>query len=328
MSTSQNLPDPTDKDALRGWMRERRAKAPGHEPVRSTAELAAAQHERLLRAIGSDAGADYVSAPRRCLQLTLDGPPVREHRIESAVLGRWLTALQDAVSAIAHALDDRRPTHDSGPVPKEIQRATRLYSAAVFPSSYGMVLEEAQPEAEAALPGLGPVETLLDKAVCAVLDITDRAGSGTGAEDAVIETALPFGSRAFNRLADLTGVLADSGADVRLTWRSPHSGTRISALGVESARRCREALRAARIEESETRLIGTVVGGSKARRTVEVETPDHRMITARVDQEVTGLLKAYAGREVAAQLLVATVRSPHGREHHSFVLLGLELTQD
>ncbi|MFD7617714.1 hypothetical protein [Streptomyces sp. NPDC059802] len=264
---------------------------------------------------------------RRSLRLALDGPPVRDHRIEASVLGGWLTALQTAVTSVAHALDDQRPTHDSGPVPREIQRATKLYSSAVFPSSYGMVLEEAPPEAQQELPHVATVESLLDRAMSTLLDLTDRAESGDGAEEAVLAAALPLGRRAAGHLAQLTGVVADADAGVRLTWQSPHAGLRSSSLSSSGAQRCRETLGAADFAHHSDILTGTVVGGSKVRKTVEIEVPRRGVVTVRADREVTALLSAFANRTVLAEVMVTTARSPLGREHHSYLLIDLELAE-
>ncbi|MFF7146001.1 MULTISPECIES: hypothetical protein [Streptomyces] len=329
MNTPQNLPDPSDKEALRAWMRANRGKTPGHEPVRSADELAAAQRRKLQKAVGLSTGRAEAGPARRSLRLALEGTPVREHHVESSVLGHWLVSFQETVTTIAHALDESRPTHDYGPLPQAVRKATRLYAAATFPSSYGMVLEEAPADDdELPLPEVASTESLLDRAMGTVLDITDRAEAGPGAVDAVIETALPLGGRVFNRLAELTEVLADSGADISLTWSSPYSGVRASRLGTGSAQRCRDALRAAQPEERQELLVGMLVGGSMLRRTVEIETTDQGVITARVDHEVPSLLGAYANHRITAEVLVSTVRSPHGREHHSYVVLNLSLYEN
>ncbi|MCX4584992.1 hypothetical protein [Streptomyces sp. NBC_01481] len=326
MNAPQSLPDPSDRQALLAWLQANRAKAAGHAPVHSLAELASAQNRRLRNAIvhGQLIDQGQQDTLRRSLWLALDGPPVRDHRVESAVLGGWLTALQAAVTSVAHALDDQRPTHDSGPVPKEIQRATKLYSAAVFPSSYGMVLEEAPPEAQQELRDVGPTESLLDRTMSTILDLADKAESGAGSEDAILATALPLGRRASGHLSTLSGVVADADARVRLTWQSPHSGLRSSTLSSDGAQRCRQTLRAAEFEDREDTFVGTVVGGSKVRGTVEVEIAEHEVITVRADREVTALVRAYADRRVRARVLVTTARSPLGREHHSYLLLDLE----
>ncbi|WP_328871475.1 hypothetical protein OHT76_15870 [Streptomyces sp. NBC_00287] len=328
MNTPQNLPDPSDKKALRAWMQANRGKAPGHDPVRSADDLAASQRRKLLKAVGLATGDAKAGPARRSLRLALEGAPVREHRVESSVLGQWLISFQETVSTIAHALDESRPTHDYGPLPHAVRKATRLYAAATFPSSYGMVLEEAPTsEHELPLPDMASAQSLLDRAMGTVLDITDRAEAGPGAIDAVIETALPLGGRVFNRLAELTDVLAVSGADIGLTWSSPYSGVRASRLGSSSAQRCRDALRAVQPEEDQKRLVGRLVGGSMLRGTVEIETADRGVITARVNREVTSLLSAYANRQITAEVLVSTVRSPHGREHHSYAVLDLSLDE-
>ncbi|MGW8885231.1 hypothetical protein [Streptomyces sp. NPDC055749] len=331
MNAPQNLPDPSDRQALLAWLQANRSKAPGNAPVHSLGELATAQHRRLRNAMAhgrplGDQGQQ--DALRRSLCLALDGPPVRDHRIESSVLGGWLTALQTAVTSVAHALDDQRPTHDSGPVPKEIQRATKLYSSAVFPSSYGMFLEEAPPEAQQELHDVGTMESLLDRAMSTILDLTDKAESGAGAEDAILAAALPLGRRASGHLSLLSGVVADADARVRLTWQSPHAGLRTSTLSSDGAQRCRQTLRAAVFEDLEDTLLGTVVGGSKVRGTVEIEVADRGVVTVRADREVTALLSAYANRTVRTKVLVTTARSPLGREHHSYLLLDLELDDE
>ncbi|MFD4348584.1 hypothetical protein ACFWQ6_27565 [Streptomyces coelicoflavus] len=326
MNSPQNLPNPSDKEALRAWMQANRDKADGRHPLHSADEFVAAQRRKLLKAAGYETSSTEADTGRRSLRLALEGTAVREHRMESSVLGQWLTHFQEAVTTVAHALDESRPTHDYGPLPQAVRRATRLYAAATFPSSYGMVLEETPTDDDALpLPEVASTESLLDRAMGTVLDITDRAEAGPGAIDAVIEAALPLGGRVFNRLADLTEVLADSGTDVSLTWSSPYSGVRASRLGSRNAQRCRDALRAAQPEERSERLAGRLVGGSMLRGTVEIETADRGVITARVDHEVTSLLSAYANRRITAELLVSTVRSPHGREHHSYVVLNLAL---
>jgi hypothetical protein len=292
------------------------------------AEFSASQHRRLLEMFSPGPQESDLRPEVRTLRFALDGKAVQGHRVESGVLGRWLTAFQDTITAVANALDDRRTAHDSGPVPKSIQRETRLFTTAVFPSSYGMVLEEERPDAADGIFDFGPEETLLDRAMNLVLNVTDHADKGAGAEEAVITEALPLGNRVFTRLTDLTALLANSGADVKLTWSSPYSGVRVSRLDSENARYSWEALRTALVEEREEMLQGMLIGGSPLRGTIEIKPADHGVVTARVEGEVTPLLTSHVGREVVAQVLVFTARSPHGREHHSYVLRNLELRSD
>lgn len=327
MNNPGGLPDPTDPDALRAWLEARRETPEGVPPVRTLAELQAAQRKRLLRQlndgdsprpVGSDA------ARRPLLRFALDGPPVKNHRIESAVLGDWLRAFQTAVQSVAYALDDLRPTYDSGPVPKEIQRVTKLFSGPVFASSYGMVLEGTPTQSQDELPGIGNSDELLDRAINRILDVTDRAGSGPGAEDAVLDMALPLGRRVISHLSELSNVLAATGADVTLTWESQTTETRTSRLSSDGADRCRKALRAAEVEENTQRLHGTLVGGSKIRGVVEIEAAGEGVVVARtLKQDVTRHLAAYADRQVVADVSVLTARSPLGREHRSYTLIDL-----
>ncbi|MEV6735468.1 hypothetical protein AB0N14_00440 [Streptomyces sp. NPDC051104] len=325
MSTPHSLPDATDKNALRAWLAARRSESAEKPAPRTMAELRSVQLKRLARSMESGTETEsHERQERPVLRFALDGDAVRSHRIESAVLGDWLRAFQAAVQSVAYALDDLRPTRDSGPVPKEIQRMTRLFSGPVFASSYGMVLEGAPDLEQGELPGTGS-DVLLDRAINRIFDVADRASSGVDAEDAVLDAALPLGRRVISHLSELSDVLASTGTNVTLTWESKATSRRTSSLSSESADRCRQALRAAQVEDTNDRLVGTVVGGSKLRGVIELEVEGRGVVVVRTPKEdVTGLLAAYAERQVVADLHVLTARSPGGREHRSYVLLELQ----
>ncbi|WP_436788594.1 hypothetical protein [Yinghuangia sp. YIM S10712] len=298
--------------------------------MRTLSEFESAQNKRLLRAIDEGAGADReVSIDNPVLRFSLDGPAVQDHRIESGLLGDWLKYFQAAVQSVAYALDELRPTHDSGPVPKEIQKLTKLYSGPVFASSYGMVLEGRAGIGQEEIPGVGNNEGLLDRTINRILDLTDSAGSGPAAEDAVLDVAIPLGRRAIRHLAELSNVLAQAEADVTLTWHSQSTVSRTSRLSSDNADRCRRALRADDLEDRTERFRGIVVGGSKIRGVIEIELERGDVIVVRTSkQEVTALLGAHAERGVEAEVHVLTARSPLGREHHSYTLVGISSADD
>lgn len=326
MSASRNLPDISDAEAVRQWLASRREKIPGNAPKRTLPEFESAQIKRLLRSVGEfSSGSGDEPASKSVLRFSIDGPAVQKHFIESAVLGDWLKSFQTAVQSVAHALDELRPTHDSGPVPREIQRVTRLYSGPAFASSYGMILEGRPGVVQEEIPGVGNHDGLLDRAVNRILDLTDSAGSGLGAEDAVLDVAVPLGRRVISHLAELSAVLAAAEADVTLTWQSQSTVSRTSRLTSESADRCRKALRAAELEDHRERFTGVVVGGSKIRGVVEIEVGGREVLVVRTaKQDVTSLLGAHADRPVVVDVHVLTARSPLGREHHSYSLLHIE----
>lgn len=326
MSTPHSLPDATDKKALRAWLAARRSESTQKPAPRTLSELRSAQLRRLARSLQGEADSETPDHPGRpVLRFALDGETVRTHRVESAVLGDWLRAFQTAVQSVAYALDELRPTRDSGPVPKEIQRVTRLFSGPVFTSSYGMVLEGTPGQGQSELPGTA-ADVLLDKAINRIFDVADRASAGVGAEDAVLDAALPLGRRVISHLSELSDVLASTGTSITLTWESKATVRRTSSLSSESAERCRKALRAARVEDSDDRLIGTVVGGSKLRGVIEIEVEGKGLVVVRTSKDdVSGLLATYAERQVAADVHVLTARSAGGREHHSYLLLDLSL---
>lgn len=328
MSTPHSLPDAMDKTAMRAWLAARRSESSEKPLPRTLPELRAAQIRRIAQSLHTNADtAAFDRSARPILRFALNGETVRANRVESAVLGDWLRALQTAVQSVANAIDDLRPTRDAGPVPREIQRATKLFSGAVFASSYGMVLEGAADSGQAELPGIG-TDVLLDRAINRIFDVADRASSGVGAEDAVLDAALPLGRRVIRHLSELSDVLASSGTDVTLSWETKATARRTS-FSSESAERCRSALRAAHVEDARTRLVGTVVGGSKVRGVVEIEVEGSGVVIVRTSKEdVTALVATYAERLVAADVHVLTARSPGGREHRSYALLDLSLQAD
>jgi hypothetical protein len=190
-----------------------------------------------------------------------------------------------------------------------------------------MVLEGASRYGQAELPGAGS-DVLLDRTINRILDVADRASSDVDSEDALLDTVLPLGRRVISHLSDLSDVLASTGTDVTLSWESKTTARRTSSLSSKSAGRCRTILRAAQVEDSDDRLFGTVVGGSKLRGHIEIELADTSVVIVRTPKDdVTGLLAAYAQRQVNADVHVLTARSAGGREHHSYLLLDLSLPE-
>ncbi|WP_158711059.1 hypothetical protein [Streptomyces albus] len=247
-----------DKTALRQWMAARRNDG-DNPPARTKAGLRARQLQKLSYVMRGSEDHESLERPARpILRFALDGEPVPGHKVEVGVLGNWLQALQTAVHSVAYALDEMRPTREAGPVPKGIQGVTKLLSGPVFASSYGMILEGSPAPGQDELPGTGT--DLLDRTINKILDVTDQAGSASGPEDAVLDAALPLGRRAISHLSELSAVLASTGANVTLTWESKITERRVSRLTSMDAERCRKALKSARVEGSDDRLIGTVVG--------------------------------------------------------------------
>ncbi|MEV7830397.1 hypothetical protein AB0P12_07170 [Streptomyces subrutilus] len=288
------------------------------------AELRERQLRKLGCAMGGDLGPDSGERDRRpILRFSLDGEAVPGHTVEAGVLGGWLQALQSAVNSVAYALDEMSLKHEAGPVPKRIQAVTRLLSGPIFASSYGMVLEGSAAPALAELPGSGS-DLLLDRAINRILDIADQAGASPEAEEAVLDAALPLGRRAMNHLAELSDVLASSGTSVSFTWESKATERRFSRLTNGNAEHFRKALKSAQVEDSRERLLGTLVGGSRLRGFIELETSDGRVVVIRTEKfDVTQLLATYTQHRVIADVHMLTARSPGGREHRSFLLLEL-----
>ncbi|MFI5758113.1 ATP-binding protein [Streptomyces sp. NPDC051569] len=78
-----------------------------------------------------------------------------------------------------------------------------------------------------------------------------------------------------------------------------------------------------------SRLLGTLVGGSKVEGTVELDVPGQGVVVVRTGQaDVPALLRTYANRRVAAEVDALNGPSPVGRERQRRQLLGLSLHED
>ncbi|MFX4293876.1 hypothetical protein [Streptomyces bohaiensis] len=285
------------------------------------ADLSALQNLKLAKAIGADPDDEISSSlDRPLMKFSLDGDPVPGHEVEAGILGRWLVALQNAISSVAYSLDDARLRYDSGPIPREIHEATKLLAGASFPSSYGMVLEASRESQQTALPGTS-LDYLLDSAVNRIFDVADKAENGE--DEAVLDAAVPLGRRAIGHLSELSGVLASAGANITLSWQ-PHSDElRVSRLTTSSAARCRAVLKSAEVEDSHQQITGNFIGSTQTRGFIEIETTDGVVVVHAPRDEVVGHSANLWHRRVVVDVRVTTARYPSGGERRTYRLVKI-----
>ncbi|MGX1120022.1 hypothetical protein RKD37_005385 [Streptomyces ambofaciens] len=233
MTSDAPMPDPSDKRALRDWMRRARSATlhQGHGTPSTPAEFSARQRRRLFQALNVEQ--EEIERPR--LDVALTGATTAEHTVPVSTLGPFLTNLQESVAAVAQALTGKPTSFAS--IPRDIRDATTLRAATVFPSSFGLTIYGPEPEsAENILfPDLyRENRTVLDDAVDTVLDIVDLSEGPSQTNDMLAEQLVPLGQRALKHIGALTSgpERSERGTASRLAYPGrPSKAERLEPLG-------------------------------------------------------------------------------------------------
>ncbi|MFE4520111.1 hypothetical protein ACFRMQ_38805 [Kitasatospora sp. NPDC056783] len=293
-----------------------------------------AAHSLTAETEGSQPAAPSEVGDRRRLDLALDGGQVEGHEAPITLLGSFFTSLQNTVTSVAQALTGA-PTA-AAPIPGHIQGATLLRSAPAFPSSYGVHLygpaQSPPVHTQDDLFGSAvdsPSSSLLDEAVAAIFEIAETAQSSPGDEDLsddrLADRVVPLGQRAVKHLGTLSGLLAEAGVDLRLSWEPGTDRARTCTLDRHGAARLK--LLSDRVDFGETTaeiIEGLLVEASMRRGSVEIQTRTGRLIAARTAEEVTMRLgDDLLGKPVEATATVTTVRYTAGRERQVYTVTDL-----
>ncbi|MFJ3672272.1 hypothetical protein ACIPSE_38030 [Streptomyces sp. NPDC090106] len=318
------MPDPSDKIALREWMRRIRNNRThdARDKPSTPAEFATIQRNRLLKTVESRA-----EQARRRLEVALTGAATTGHMVPVSTLGSFLTNLQESVSAVAQALTGRPTTFAS--IPRDIREATALSAAATFPSSFGVAM--LGPSVEAGQDNLfgdsfGDLRTVLDEAIDKVLDIADLS-EGAGLSDEVLaEQLAPLGQRATKHIGLLTAGLTDAGVGVRVYWHTQSGGVRESNWTPTGVQRVRYLCEHSEFTEAETiTVVGWLGSASSFQGKVEIRTDSGELIRASTDDELTGQLERFLNRRVQAEVEATRVIFAGGRERNIYSVLNLQI---
>lgn len=323
MTPRAPMPDPSDKDAVRRWMRQiRNSRVHGrHEAPTTPEEFSAVQRKRLLRS----AGVPLREIERRRLDVALTGAPTVHHTVPVSTLGAFLTNLQESVSAVAQAVCGR-PTR-SASIPRDIREATALSAAATYPSSFGVAMygpsaDESQYELFS--EPSGHLYTILDEAVSKVLDIVDLSEGTGSSNDLLTEQLAPLGQRAMKHIGSLTAGLTETGVGVRVTWQGREGTVRRSDWSPSGLQRVHLLCEESEFTEAETTTVtGWLGAASSFRGKVEIRTDDGAIIRASTDEELTGRLDEYFNKRVEAEVEVEKVVFTGGRERRLYSVLSL-----
>ncbi|MEU0407216.1 hypothetical protein ABZ307_05210 [Streptomyces griseorubiginosus] len=316
-------PDPSDKDAIRQWMKAlRNSRVHGDRSVPDTpAEFAALQRKRLLESVDLPPE----NTGRRRLDLALTGAPTEHHIIQVSTLGPFLTNLQESVSAVAQALTGR-PTNFAS-IPRDIREATTLSAVATFPSSFGVVIYG--PPVEAAEDSLfpehiGDLRTVLDDAVDTVLDIVDLSEGASQSNELLEEQLVPLGQRAMKHIGALTAGLTDAGVGLKVSWHTRSGQTRISQWSPAGVQRVHYLCEHSEFAQAETVTVtGWLGSASSFHGKVEIRTDSGEIIRASTDEEITSHLERYFNKRVEAEVEVTKVQSAGGRERRIYSVIRL-----
>lgn len=319
-------PDPSDKDAIREWMRairNRRAHGTGESPA-TPEEFAAVQRRRLLQAVGDS----LAESQRRRLDIALTGAPTAQHLIPVSTLGAFLTNLQESVAAVAQAITGRATRFAS--IPRDIREATTLSAAATYPSSFGVSMYGPAPQAgQVALSGdiFGDLSAVLDEAVDKVLDIVDISEGVSASNELLTEQLAPLGQRSMKHIGSLTAGLTDAGVGVRVAWHAESGRVRRSDWSPAGVQRVRYLCEHSEFTQAETITVtGWLGSASSFHGRVEIRTDSGDLIRASTDEELTAQLERYFNKRVRAEIEVTTVKFAGGRERVLHSILGLHTT--
>lgn len=321
------MPDPSDKIALRAWMRLiRNSQAhESREKPSNPAEFAAIQRNRLLKSVETT-----VEQRRRRLEVALTGEVTAEHTVPVSTLGSFLTNLQESVSAVAQALTGR-PTRFAS-IPRDIREATALSAAATFPSSFGVAMFGPPVESgEENLFGdmFGDLRTVLDEAVDKVLDIADLSEGASLSDELLAEQLAPLGQRATKHIGLLTAGLTDAGVGVRVHWHTQQGRIRESNWTPSGVQRVRYLCEHSEFTEAETITVAGWLGSASSfQGKVEIRTDSGELIRASTDDELTGQLERYLNRRVEAEVEATRVIFAGGRERNIYSVLNLRTVSE
>ena len=322
MTPSAPVPDPSDQDALRRWMKQTRDTLP-HDLRDSPAtpeEFAAVQRSRLL----NSAEARPALVERRRIDVALTGAATNDHIVGLSTLGSFLTNFQESVAAVAQALSGR-PT-SSAAIPRDIRDATALSAAATFPSSFGVTIYGPPDTGEQDLFGseIGALRTILDETVEKILTIVDISEGGGSSDELLAEQLVPLGQRSIKHIGALTAGLSNSGVGMRISWHSQEGRVRRSSWSESGVQRVRFLCEHSEFAEVETiTLTGWLGSASSFRGTVEIRTDSGEIIQASTSEDTTTQLDRYFNRRVTARIEVASVKFAGGRERKVYSVVEL-----
>ncbi|WP_239072594.1 hypothetical protein [Streptomyces bauhiniae] len=327
MTSRAPMPDPSDKNAIRQWMRQiRNSHAHGDEKSPETpAELSEIQRNRLLQSVGVSPEEPGL----RRLDVALTGSLTSDHTVPVSTLGAFLTNLQESVSAVAQAVFGHPTSFAS--IPRDIRDATRLSASATYPSSFGVAMYGPQIHADqydlfGELPGR--LHTVLDEAVNKVLDIADLSDGGRSSNDLLTEQLAPLGQRAMKHIGALTAGLSDYEMGVRVTWHIPGGSVRHSDWTPSGVQRVHLLCEESEFTEAERITVtGWLGAASSFRGKVEIRTDSGEIIRASTEPELTGRLDLYFNKRVSADLEVTKVVFAGGRERKLYSVLSIRKLQ-
>ncbi|MBK1784714.1 hypothetical protein [Prauserella cavernicola] len=276
--------------------------------------------------VRDDLASDLAVAERTRLEVTLDGAAVSGYEIRVDALTRILHSLQEAVAAIGQALVGKATSRSS--IPAALRDQTALSLTAVFPGSFGAVLQgpSARPRQDSFFDredGDGP-SPLLDQSLDKMLTLIDLAATNPEDDSSIVEEVLPLGGRAFKHINNLSTAIVDEQISAQLSWTAPTGQSRDTLFTRTAARRLGDVLSRNRVTEEEVILEGALGTVSNIRNRVELDTGDG-VIQARVVDELVPRLGDFYSHRVRGLFEVSVARSlATGRETRVYSLVDLE----
>jgi hypothetical protein len=322
MTPSVPMPDPSDKDAVRQWIRDdRNARAHQSRDTPTTPEeFAETQRNRLIRSVQGAAE----GSGRRRIDVALTGESTTDHAVHISTLGTFLSNLQESVSSVAQALAGR-PTN-SAAIPRGIREATALSAAATFPSSFGVVIYGPPVDSgEQNLFGdVADPRTILDDAMEKVLNIVDLSEGVDPSDDLLAEQLVPLGPRSMKHLGALAAGLNSASVGLRVSWHARNGLVRRSNWSTSGVQKVRYLCEHSEFGAPEIiTLTGLLGSASSLRGTAEIQKDDGDIIQAVTGEELATQLDVYFNKRVEAEVEVTRAHFAGGRERKIYSILRL-----
>lgn len=238
---------------------------------------------------------------RTHLSLVFDGAGVNGHEMDAGVLGKVLRDLQQTVSSIGQSVIKRATR--VGPLATGLKTATQLNFAASFAGSVGIELHG--PAKSDGTPMI-ELDSILDTSLYRLLEALALAADEKSTDDQILESVLPWGSRAYKHLRALASTLADDELDAQADLSTESGRQHSVSVPRWAAKRLTQVLKLADLTESEVTVEGHLGTVSDFRNRVEIVTASGAILNAKVAEEIVPSLRDFYAQEVRAVIEMNT----------------------
>lgn len=271
-------------------------------------------------------GTSSLVTPLPIVDIVLQGSRIMNHSVDVEFLVATLDPFQNAISAVAQAMEGEQSSR--GQLPRNILTQTSMRLTHVFPGSCGLRFEGPRPpERDPNMLDFGSdnelEETLFERSVVRVIEVLSAVEHPDG-DGRALESLAGLGPRAVTHMRALAKTFREpsSVATFTLRGRGDDLGARLES---EAAGRLQAVLDDAQVVTTEKRLRGRLVGASLARKAFEFELEDGTVIRGGVAPDPLAYIGQFFDTDCIAVVTVTTAHSTaDDTEADSYILMRLD----